>query len=196
MKRTRRTQQQRRDETSQAVLESATHLFGARGYQGASLEEIAHASGTTIRPIYHYFGNKQNLFLVVTEQMEERLFMALLEVDKAHDGTIAVVDYWNTFMAFAREPDFRQIVLVDAPTVLGRERWESSPVVARAIELLSSMLPHIQAETRLLIARMAVAALIEAAMSMAEPGNTRKEQAFDDVSAMIKTALQSITVVK
>jgi len=114
MKRTPRTQQQRRDETSQAVLASATNLFGAGGYQATSLEEIAQASGTTIRPIYHYFGNKLNLFQAVTEQMEERLYLALLAVEKDHEGPIAVVDYWSTFMAFARDPGFRQIVLVDA----------------------------------------------------------------------------------
>lgn len=190
-----RTQQQRRDATSLAVLENAGNLFGERGFQATSIEDIAEACGTTIRPIYHYFGNKKNLFLAVTEQMEEQLFNALFELSNTQDVSVTLANYWNTFMKFARVPQFRQIVLVDAPIVLGKERWEKSPVVARAIHVLSSMLPGLQAETRLLIARMAVAALIEAAMSLAEPGNTSKEQAFDDVSNLIKMALQSVSAV-
>ena len=87
-------------------------------------------------------------------------------------------------------------MLVDAPTVLGRERWESSPVVARAIDVLCSMVPHVQMETRLLIARMAVAALTEAALSLDDPGNADKERAFDDVASFIKLGLQSITIRK
>lgn len=63
MSRKARTQQERRSATTQVVLENATNLFGSRGYQATSLEDIAEASGTTIRPVYHYFGNKLNLFL-------------------------------------------------------------------------------------------------------------------------------------
>ena len=57
----RRTQAQRREETQQAVLDSASRLFGEKGYAGTSLEEIAADCGLTIRPIYHYFGNKKAL---------------------------------------------------------------------------------------------------------------------------------------
>jgi AcrR family transcriptional regulator len=35
------------------------------GYAATSLEQIAADAGTTIRPVYHYFGNKQALFEAV-----------------------------------------------------------------------------------------------------------------------------------
>lgn len=189
-----RTQQERRDATSNTVLDSACTLFGHRGYQATSLEDIAEVSGTTIRPIYHYFGNKKNLFLAVAERMEGRLYDALQAVETEKAGQASVADFWDTFMRFGRDGAFRQIVLVDAPVILGRERWGDSPVVRRAIDALCAMFPQLLPETRLLIAQMAVAALTEAAMSLAEPGNAGKEQAFDEISAFIRMGLGHITI--
>ena len=73
----RRTQAQRREETRQAGLDSACQLFGEKGYSRTSLEEIAADCGLTIRPIYHYFGNKKALFSAVNEVMEQRILDTL-----------------------------------------------------------------------------------------------------------------------
>lgn len=164
-------------------------LFGARGYQETALDDIAADCGTTIRPIYHYFKSKRNLFLAVTEHMEQKLFDSL----QTTAGKIAagsLVDYWETFTRFSQDPAFRQIVLVDAPTILGRERWEHSSVVKQAIEILASLFPQLRDESRMLVAKMLVAALTEAALALSEPGNIEKERAFEEVSAMIKTMIR------
>lgn len=184
-----RTQQQRRDATRQAVLESACVLFGARGFQGTSLEDIAMDCGTTIRPIYHYFKSKKNLFLAVTEHMEHTLFESLQVVNAGPDTSASLVNYWETFTTYGQDAAFRQIVLVDAPSILGRERWETSPVVKLAMDILCSQFPQLRQESRHLIARMLVAALTEAALALAEPGNAEKERAFEDVSVLIKTLM-------
>lgn len=181
-----RTQQQRRDTTRQAVLESACVLLGARGYQDTALEDIALDCGTTIRPIYHYFKSKKNLFLAVTEHKEQQLFESLQTVNAQSNAPASLLNYWETFISFSQDAAFRQIVLVDAPTILGRERWESSPVVTLALDILSAQFPQLRQESRNLIARMLVAALTEAALALSEPGNTEKERAFEDVSALIK----------
>lgn len=181
-----RTQQQRRDTTRQAVLESACVLLGARGYQDTALEDIALDCGTTIRPIYHYFKSKKNLFLAVTEHKEQQLFESLQTVNAQSNAPASLLHYWETFISFSQDAAFRQIVLVDAPTVLGRERWESSPVVTLALDILRAQFPQLRQESRNLIARMLVAALTEAALALSEPGNTEKERAFEDVSALIK----------
>lgn len=184
-----RTQQQRRDGTSQAVLESACALFGARGYQDTALEDIAMDCGTTIRPIYHYFKSKKNLFLAVTEHMEQKLFESLQTVNARNNERASLLNYWEAFTSFGQDAAFRQIVLVDAPSILGRERWENSPVVTLAIDILCSLVPHLRPESRILVARMLVAALTEAALALSEPGNAEKERAFEEVSALIKTLL-------
>lgn len=187
---TSRTQKQRRETAIAAVLESACQLFGERGYQATSLEGIAERAGMTIRPIYHYFGNKEKLFLAVTEQMENQLLEALQDIAAQQPGTAALESYWEAFMAFGRDPAFRQVVLVDGPVILGRARWADSPVVQQVIELLLPLFPALLPETRHLIAQMVIAALTEVAMSLAEPGNQRKEKAFEEMSGLIRMALR------
>jgi AcrR family transcriptional regulator len=124
----RRTQAQRRAETRQAVLDSACRLFGERGYADTSLDEIAADCGVTIRPIYHYFGNKKALFSAVNEVMEQRI-MDSMRVGDNGDG---IVENWRAYLELCDDPGFRRIVLVDSPNVLGRERWATSPVSTKA----------------------------------------------------------------
>lgn len=188
-----RTQKQRRDAAQSTVLESASMLFGESGFQATSLEDIADRAGMTIRPIYHYFGNKEKLFLAVTERMEDKLFRALKDVDSVQEEVGTLVPYWEAFMQFGREPHFRQIVLVDAPVVLGRERWVDSPVVGKVIEALYPLFPSLLPQSRLLIAHMVVAALTEVALSLGEPGNLKKELAFEEVSGLIRFGLESLS---
>ena len=109
-----RTQQQRRDATSSAVLESAVALFGEKGYQKTSLEDIASHCGTTIRPIYHYYKNKKNLFLAVAELREQQLLEAFESIEEESQQPLPISDYWRIFAAMCKEPGFRQIVLLDA----------------------------------------------------------------------------------
>ena len=66
----RLTQSERRAKSSAAVLASACHLFGSKGYTSTSLDDIARDCGLTTRPIYHYFGNKKALFAAVNAQRE------------------------------------------------------------------------------------------------------------------------------
>jgi len=51
--------------TRQAVLDAARQLFAERGYDGASVRDIAGAAGVDPALVHHYFGSKQELFLTV-----------------------------------------------------------------------------------------------------------------------------------
>ncbi len=163
--RKRRSQAERRAETRAAVLESAMRLFGTKGYAQTSVEEIAAASGTTIRPVYHYFGGKKQLFEAANEVMEERILSGLQAAGPVADADLAAA--WRSFLELCRDPIFRQIVLVDAPNVLGRARWESSPVTRAALALFRDPEAGEGGSARL-VARMLVAALGEAALVIAE----------------------------
>ena len=124
----RRTQAQRRAESRQAVLDSALKLFGEKGYAQTSLDDIAADCGLTIRPIYHYFGNKQALFGAVNEVMERRI----LEAMRVGEGGAGLEENWRAYLDLCDDPAFCRIVLVDSPNILGRERWASSPVSEKA----------------------------------------------------------------
>lgn len=174
MAKIQRSQQQRTEETIQTLLQSATRLFGERGYADTSLDDIAHDSGLTIGAIYHHFGNKKNLFAAVNEAAEHRI----IEVcDKVHDADPlrAMKKRWKALLTLSNEEGFRRIVLIDSPNILGRDRWESSEVSkhARALaDTTSGDVAELQLALRLMRGLSA-----EAIQAIAEAGNapaTRK----------------------
>jgi AcrR family transcriptional regulator len=186
--RERRTQAERRAETRAAVLESACRLFGSKGYADTSLEEIAAACGVTIRPIYHYFGGKQQLFEAVNEVMEERI-LASLESDAESATRDPVVSAWRAFLELCRDPEFRRIVLVDAPSVLGRARWETSAVTHSAL----GMFRDVGGADRVrgpLVARMLVGALAEAGVAIAESDDP--EGASREADAIVTRVIRAL----
>ena len=132
MDKQRRTQAERRAETRAAVLESACRLFGNKGYADTSLDEIATGSGLTIRPIYHYFGNKVQLFAAVNDVMEERI-VASLQANAADAPKDPVLSAWRAFLGLCEDSEFRRIVLIDSPNILGRERVSDLSVLPWAI---------------------------------------------------------------
>lgn len=161
----RRTQQARREETQQQVLQAAVSCFGEKGYAACSLDDIAQACHLTIRPIYHYFGNKKNLFLAVTEYLEQQLAEGLAEslqlpLHSQQQG-------WRVFLQWSRDKAFRQVVLIDAPQILGRERWIQSAVIQQVRELLQQLRPDIDEHKRELLLRVLMASLAEVALTSA-----------------------------
>ena len=167
MDKQRRTQAERRAETRAAVLESACRLFGNKGYADTSLDEIATGSGLTIRPIYHYFGNKVRLFAAVNDVMEERI-VASLQANAADAPKDPVLSAWRAFLGLCEDSEFRRIVLIDSPNILGRERWAESPVTRTAAALFFETRDDLDRRSAEIVGRMLIGALSEAALAIAE----------------------------
>lgn len=55
------------ERTQQAILTAARHEFSRFGFGGARVDKIAARAETNKRMLYHYFGNKEALFLAVLE---------------------------------------------------------------------------------------------------------------------------------
>lgn len=196
MSKTRRSQSERRAETQAALLESACLLFGEKGYSATSLEQISAHCGLTIRPIYHYFGNKHALFTVVTERMEARILEAL---DLPQTGTNglqqsnitqlnaqALIKSLRKFLDLCLDPHFRQVVLIDGPAILGRERWSNSAVSVTVKQQLLKQFGEIPADKARLLTRMLMAALAEVGLSLADTDkpDSMRQQADELVSEL------------
>jgi AcrR family transcriptional regulator len=52
---------------------AALDAFGARGYEGVAVAELARAAETTTGPLYHHFGSKLGLYDVVRTDVERRV---------------------------------------------------------------------------------------------------------------------------
>lgn len=118
----RRTQAERSAATQQALQAAARRLWGARGYAEVSTPEIAAEAGVTRGAMYHQFPDKTALFVSVLETVEREVIERLGEaVEAARPRTPAealrvAADAW---IDAASEPEVRQLVLLDAPSVLG-----------------------------------------------------------------------------
>lgn len=60
------------ERTRTVLLEAAAEVFAERGYDGASVDEIARAAGVSVGSIYSRFGNKQGLFRALMADFLER----------------------------------------------------------------------------------------------------------------------------
>lgn len=60
------------------MLEVAERVFAARGWQAATMDEIAELVGVTKPLIYDYFGSKEGLFAATIERARGELLAALI----------------------------------------------------------------------------------------------------------------------
>jgi AcrR family transcriptional regulator len=107
-KRESRAEKQAR--TRAELLATAAVVFARRGYQGASVEEIAEEAGYSHGAVYSNFDGKADLFLAVLEEyMAERAQeLAATQADLPEDAPIeirarALADQWMERFAKDRE---------------------------------------------------------------------------------------------
>lgn len=66
-------QKRDRSATREKVLAAAIREFADKGLDGARVDEIAHRSGVNKNMLYHYFGNKEQLFTAVLERVYDTI---------------------------------------------------------------------------------------------------------------------------
>jgi AcrR family transcriptional regulator len=124
----RRTQAERTAATRTLLIDSARKLFAEKGFSAVSTEAIAAAGGVTRGALYHQFDDKAALFAAVHEQVEHELVVDLGEriaVASPGDQLQAMRVGARLFLDLVSAPDVQQIVLIDAPAVLGWEQWRA-----------------------------------------------------------------------
>ena len=70
--------------TREAILVAAQHEFAAKGLSGGRVDAIARRARANKRMIYHYFGNKEGLYLAALERVYEDLRGTEKTLDLAH----------------------------------------------------------------------------------------------------------------
>lgn len=120
----RRTQADRRRETSEALIAAGRSLFAEHGVAAVSTEEVVAAAGVTRGALYHHFRDKNDLFRAVFERVEQELCAelaaGLAEAPSAIEGLRLGVGW---FLDACERPEVRRIGLVEAPAVLGWATW-------------------------------------------------------------------------
>lgn len=128
MEQKRRTQEERSAATRDALKAAARRLWGERGFADVGTPEIAREAGVTRGAMYHQFADKTALFLAVVEDVEQRVMGELAAGVVAAGATSpatalrAALDQW---LIICVDPEVRQLVLLDAPSVLGWARFRA-----------------------------------------------------------------------
>jgi AcrR family transcriptional regulator len=121
-------QQERSEATRGELVAVARRLFASRGYADVGTEEIVRAAGVTRGALYHHFDSKRELLAAVHEEIEreltERIATGAFSGDDAPADPISALHRGaELFLDACLEPEVQRIVLLDAPAVLGWERW-------------------------------------------------------------------------
>ena len=110
--------------TRDHIVAVARPLFALHGYENTPTERILEESGVSRGALYHHFENKEALFAAVLEAVEEELVAAAIQVSaSATDPSEGLRRAFDSFLEKACEPEVRQIVLVDAHSVVGWQKW-------------------------------------------------------------------------
>lgn len=195
-----RTQAERSAATQKALLTAARRLWGERGYAAVSTPEIATAAGVTRGAMYHQFPDKAKLFHAVLEAVEadviERLGAAVAAArPKSPAAALRIAaDAW---LAIASEPEVRQLMLLDAPSVLGWAQFREISLrygLGMTEQLLQAAIDagELKRQPVRPLATVMIGALDEAAMSIANAEDPDAEQA--DVRKVIRNLIDGLLV--
>jgi AcrR family transcriptional regulator len=108
------------------LIDFATGLFAERGYEGTSIEAVLEAAGISRGALYHHFDSKEALFEAVFVHLEDEVSSRVLKAAEGLTDPIAILRAaGRAWIAMAAEPVIQRVVIIDAPSVLGWERWRS-----------------------------------------------------------------------
>lgn len=193
-----RTQAERTRSTRGALVGAARRLFGERGYADVGTEEIVREAGVTRGALYHHFGGKRELLEAVYEDVEADLTQRIGEAVADLEATspmAAMQEGVGMFIDATAEPEVQRIVLLDAPAVLGWERWREiaanyglgmiESILAAAIEA-----GEIEPQPIPALAHVLMGALDEAAMLVARSDDPEMRA---QVTSVLRNLLASLT---
>jgi AcrR family transcriptional regulator len=117
-------QAQRSEVTIAAIMRAARTLFGKRGFAATSIDRIASESGVAKGAVYHHFESKEALFTAVLEAVQADVASAPVPSSASStDPLDQIAAGVLRYLLATNEPNTRRILLVDAPTVVGWQKW-------------------------------------------------------------------------
>jgi AcrR family transcriptional regulator len=76
----------RRERNAREIQQAAMSLFAARGYDGVTVEDIAHEAGISERTFFRYFASKDHLLVAEASRRIDVIHESLVEQDEALDA--------------------------------------------------------------------------------------------------------------
>jgi AcrR family transcriptional regulator len=174
-------QRQRGHERVAALLDAAAACFVEKGYDGATMTEIAARAGAAIGSLYQFFPTKEALAHALIEQYAQALFAEMAKLaEHAQDvGTDELAAQLSTFLVAFRKRHPAFVVLVES----GPEPAADGMSIRRRLRaelqaLLTRRAPHRSAEDMYAVA-VTVQQMMKAAIAIqAESGMPGRQKAL------------------
>lgn len=175
------------EETKNELMTVATGHFSKYGYAKTSLETIVSEVSMTRGALYHHFKNKKGLFTSVLEGLQAEVSDEVVAASDKYENNWDKLYYGcRAFIETSVSDTHRQIVLIDAPSVLGWNEWrqldsehsmknlkyllsemkENEEIEDLSVDMLTHSLSGAMNESALLIASNPEDTSIDAAMDV------------------------------
>jgi AcrR family transcriptional regulator len=110
--------------TRDQILDVAVRLFGSDGYENTSIEAVLRSAGVSRGSLYHHFPSKEALFSAVVERLQQDVTDRLAATAEDATGPADLLRRGGlAWVELSADPVIQRVMLIDAPAVLGWERW-------------------------------------------------------------------------
>jgi TetR/AcrR family transcriptional regulator len=113
MKTTKKKVRRNPARTKENLLQAGIKLFSARGYDGVAVDEIVDQAGCNKRMLYHYFGNKDGLYVEVLREVFGKLenieLEGTAETSTTEDAIREILACYFDFLQ--QNPDFVNLLM-------------------------------------------------------------------------------------
>ncbi|MGW7573396.1 TetR/AcrR family transcriptional regulator [Streptomyces sp. NPDC054765] len=120
---TRRSNAERTASTRAQLIGTARHLFSERGYSSTTIAEIVKSSGLTAGALYHHWAGKEALLVDVVHDIHRELAVRFQALGIEDEPLPRLLRSGQAFLGLCADPAVARLLLLDAPAVLGYERW-------------------------------------------------------------------------
>jgi AcrR family transcriptional regulator len=98
------------------ILKEAIRILGQRGYHGFTVQELAERCGLSNAGLLYHFPSKEQLFVAVVQELEQREIQVLAPlvavVERTGAPLTAVIDLLHTMVARGSEPELVRLYAV------------------------------------------------------------------------------------
>ena len=124
------------ERTRSTLMKAALKEFALHGFSGARIDRIAEAAKCNMRMLYHYFGNKEGLYVAVLEaayaDLRRKEAALDIDVEKPLEGMLELLRF--TYLYFQNNPMFEGLLRAEN-MMQGRFVSRSKPVPEGAFSL-------------------------------------------------------------
>jgi len=109
--------------TVSKVVLVARQMFGKKGFANTSTSDIVKKAGIARGGLYHHFPGKKDIFRAVFRMAMEEIAEQIKFDKSAQDKKEHLLKITMVFFKACLDPERLQIVMIDAPSVLGMDEF-------------------------------------------------------------------------